>query len=100
MSHILETNTRLSHRLDSLEQRTRHEVSGDQYHGHASLTTSCQGSDLRPDHDGDTGGGAERPPGQDGVAAGQGEDPGQGQGGRVGGGLQGGDVWSAGGDDH
>ena len=34
MSHIQETNTRLSHRLDSLEQRTRHEVSGDQYHQH------------------------------------------------------------------
>ena len=34
VSHILETNTRLSHRLDSLEQRTRHEVSGDQYHQH------------------------------------------------------------------
>ena len=34
VSHIQETNTRLSHRLDSLEQRTRHEVSGDQYHQH------------------------------------------------------------------
>ena len=38
VSHIQESSTRLSHRLDSLEQRTRHEVSGDQYHQHGTVT--------------------------------------------------------------
>ena len=34
VSHIQQTNTVLSDRLDNLERRTRHEVSGDRYQSH------------------------------------------------------------------
>lgn len=53
VSHIQESNTRLSHRLDSLERRTHHEVSHDCYRQHLHDSHHVAGQTVPGDAEGE-----------------------------------------------
>ena len=67
VTHITQSNTRLSHRLDSLERRTHHEVSDQCYHGHHQSRPHhhhrVAGETVAGEAEGEHRGGAERVPG-------------------------------------